>query len=245
MREELRSYFGELRRELDKLPARPPRGELLRRAFEIPLVWPDWECPPGRPVVQQMSQALAPWGGKVYGAKSREAVAAKVAEIAAESGAKRFARWRTPYLDSFGFESALASIEGIEWIAIEPREIAAAKSPAARRALLDRVERAEFAIVDCDFAVAHTGSLVVRHDGVRDGWTNLLPWTLVAVVDESRVVRDVQEAAERVSADVARDGVPSALLFTTGPSRSGDIDLRVGQGAAGPGRHHVVVLEGA
>lgn len=240
---EIRSFLGHLRGELAKLPvgSRPARGELLRRAFEIPLKWPAYEFPEGRSLPEQFEKAILPWGGKVHRVKDAAEARAKALELSTEAGAKRFSRWRTPFLDGLGLEGALEPLAP-EWVRVTPEEVERVRTHAERIALFERMEKIDVGLIDCDRAVAHTGSLVVYHDAVREGLTNLLPWTLIAFVRESQIVATVQEAAEGIAADFATRPVPNQLLFITGPSRSGDIDLRVGQGAAGPGRHHVIAI---
>lgn len=241
---EFAAYLGELRSELDKLPSRPAKGELLRRAMEIPLAWPESEFPAARAMADQFTSAIGGWGGKVHRVKGEAEVVAKAAEIVQESGARRLRRWRSPRLDRFEWEQGLSHLTP-EWLEVSSDERAAAREESARRAIIQRLEPLEIGITDCDLAVAHTGSVVCLHDGERDGFTNLFPWTNICVVWLSQMVRTVQDAVEKLESTRPSGAWAQNVQFITGPSRSGDIDLTAGQGAAGPGRYHVILVEDA
>ena len=63
------------------------------------------------------------------------------------------------------------------------------------------------------------------------------------VASASQLVPTIQDMMDRLRKDLGEDGLPPNTAFITGPSRSGDIDLTVGQGAAGPGEHHVILID--
>lgn len=236
-----RAFLDDLRRATGRLAQRPKKGELLEQAFEIPLIWPEKEYPPERSMADQFTHALAQWGGKVTRAAKKEEVVAVAAEIIAVAGAKRISRWRTAFLDSMQWEKGLAGLK-VEWIQIAPEEVEAAASFEARKAIRDRLATIEVGIIDADAAVAHTGTLLLRHDAERNGFTNLFPWTCIAIVRLSQMSRSVQDLIEGMQSEAAGQWEASTV-FVTGPSRSGDIDLAVGQGAAGPGEWHVILIE--
>ena len=109
--------------------------------------------------------------------------------------------------------------------------------------LFDRLEKMEVGITDADYAVAHTGTLLFRHSPERYAQTNLFPWTHVAVVRLSQMVRRIDDLAEIMAAEHRDRPWHPNTIFQTGPSRSGDIDIKVGQGAAGPGETYVILIE--
>lgn len=241
MRREFKKYFSELTAELERLPSRPARGELLERAYAIPLQFSPEEFPPDRPLHEQFQRSLMPWGGKVHFAADRAEAKTTIFKLARESGAKVASRWRVPLLDSLDPEKTLAEL-GLEWIETDAAAADGWTDQTARNMHKDRLARIALGITTCDYAVAQTGSVVIRHDSLRDGFTNLLPWTLITVVTMDQMLGTVQEAFERLGAEREEKPWGSNVQFITGPSRSGDIDLTVGQGAAGPGQYHVVLI---
>jgi L-lactate utilization protein LutC len=67
----------------------------------------------------------------------------------------------------------------------------------------------------------------------------LLPPTYVAIVAADRVLGTVSEAIQRYA---EAGHVPANLVFHTGPSRSGDIEMEIFVGMHGPGDVHVVLV---
>lgn len=104
----------------------------------------------------------------------------------------------------------------------------------------DELATAAVGVVPAVAAVAATGSIVIDSRHVRS--TSLLPPVCVFIVRASDIVA--------TPADVLRhrdrwwpDGPPSQIVFVTGPSRSGDIELQLLTGVHGPGEVHAVILD--
>jgi len=89
-------------------------------------------------------------------------------------------------------------------------------------------------------AVAETGSLVMAGDRSNPHLANFLPETSIVVLDADRIVGTFEEIwpAARGPADL-----PRTLSFVTGPSRTGDIGLKIELGAHGPRRVHIVIVD--
>jgi L-lactate dehydrogenase complex protein LldG len=87
-------------------------------------------------------------------------------------------------------------------------------------------------------AVVDTGTLALDAAPDRPRSTSLVPPEHVALVPFSRLVATFAEAVALL------DGLhpkPSNLQFITGPSRSGDIEMKLVRGVHGPGKVHVVL----
>ncbi len=250
---EIETYIGDLRDQLNAGAARPPKGELLERANAIELVWPEAEFPADRPLADQFTKALAAWGAKVHRVADEAEVMPKIAELIQAAEAKKISRFRCPRLDRFDWQGGLDALD-LEWIMPTPQEVEAVGSVEAgasaeagnfevRRAIRNRLAEIDVGITDADLAVAHTGTLLFRFSAERSGLINLLPWTTIAIVWEAQMVRTVEDLIRYLGEVQAGEDWPCNTVFATGPSRSADIDLTVGQGAAGPGRVHIVLIE--
>lgn len=90
-------------------------------------------------------------------------------------------------------------------------------------------------------AVAETGSLVVAAARHSPNTLHFLPENHIAVVRASQVLRHLEEVwllmRER------SEGMPRALTFITGPSRTADVEQTIQIGAHGPRRLHVVLAD--
>lgn len=96
---------------------------------------------------------------------------------------------------------------------------------------------ADVGISAVDFLVAETGSLVVSADRDEPRSLSLLPPVHIAVADASQVIPDLFDLFPLFEA-----GLPSCLTLITGPSKTGDIELRLVTGVHGPGEVHVVLI---
>ena len=102
-------------------------------------------------------------------------------------------------------------------------------------------------VTPCFCAVAETGSIVTTTDAGRPSTLNFLPDNHVVVLHENQIVRHVDEVWQRVRetssqlSDIST-GVPRAVNFLTGPSRTADIEQTLELGAHGPKRMHVVLV---
>lgn len=105
----------------------------------------------------------------------------------------------------------------------------------AERTSIEALNQAEGAIVACEIAIAHTGTLVLK-----DARTlSLLPDHLLCVVREEQVVETVPEAFARLQ-PLAAD----AMTFISGPSATADIEMTRIRGVHGPRFLDVVLVRG-
>ena len=90
-------------------------------------------------------------------------------------------------------------------------------------------------------AIAETGTLMMLSGADTPAETSLLPETHVAVVAESRIVRDMEDAWALLRAEQGATVMPRAVNFISGPSRTADIEQTLVLGAHGPYRVHIVL----
>jgi L-lactate dehydrogenase complex protein LldG len=180
------------------------------------------EDPPAR-FIEEL-EALGGHGKRV---ESLEEAREYILSLARERGAERLIRWDVEELEALGVDGPLAEagVEVALWRDLEDfREVAA---------------RADIGLSTAEWAIADTGSLVLT-SGLGKGRTvTLLPPTYVAVVPAEKVLRTVPEAIQKYAGD---GGLPANVVFHTGPSRSGDIEMEIFVGMHGPGDVHVVLV---
>ena len=91
--------------------------------------------------------------------------------------------------------------------------------------------------------IAETGSVVVAANPQEPRSVSLLPPVHIAVADRSQLLPDLFDLFD-LFAPTASDTKtlpPSCLTLITGPSKTGDIELRLVTGVHGPGEIHVIL----
>src|SRR5690606_32616083 len=85
-----------------------------------------------------------------------------------------------------------------------------------------------------DFAVAHTGSVVVTSSPMKGRSVSLLPTAFMAIIPVERVKSKLGEVMNEIRG-MAQHGMPAGIHFISGPSRSADIENDLTIGVHGPG----------
>ena len=187
----------------------------------------------GADPVARFRDELAAAGGRLHGVADPPAAADAVMGLLRERAVLRVLLGRGPVLDPLGLPGRLREA-GVEAIDI------ASPSDASRDALF----AADAGVSGADYLVAETGSvaLLARPDQPRS--LSLLPPLHVVVADRRQLLPDLFDLfEERLWAE--EQGLPSCLSLITGPSKTGDIELRLVTGVHGPGEVHVVLIDGA
>jgi len=103
------------------------------------------------------------------------------------------------------------------------------------------IEDADLTAVGGAFAaIADTGTLTFLSSKATPASNNLLPENHIVVVRESQIVGAMEDVFDRVRSELG--GLPRALNFVSGPSRTGDIEQTIVLGAHGPYRVHILLL---
>ena len=176
-------------------------------------------------------QAVGGRGDRVTGdAAARE----YVARFVAEHGCARVLRWKHPLLERLGVDAACqaASAEVVDWSVL-------AAGPTAER--WEQAFAAELGITSVDWAVAETGSLALCSSAEQGRVVSLLPPRYLAVVEPGQIVPDLFDLFERLEG--VKSDLPSNCVLVTGPSKTGDIELKLTTGVHGPGDVHLLVVE--
>jgi L-lactate dehydrogenase complex protein LldG len=103
---------------------------------------------------------------------------------------------------------------------------------------------ADLGITSVDWAVAETGSLVVcARPGGQGRSVSLLPAVHVALLTPRQIVPDLFDLLRALDDEHGAAGLPSNVTLITGPSKTGDIQLKLTTGVHGPGEVHMIILE--
>jgi L-lactate utilization protein LutC len=195
-------------------PALPARGDLGYQG-----AGPD----PAARFVQELVAA----GGQAHLAPDRAAAAAAVVELVRARAARRVLLGRGRVLDLLPLAEGLCA-DGVEVTRVEELPPGDCRAP---------LFAADVGISEPAYLIAETGSLAVAAGPDEPRSLSLLPPVHIAVADDTHLLADLFDLFARYPA-----GLPSCLTLITGPSKTGDIELRLVTGVHGPGEVHVVLL---
>ena len=93
--------------------------------------------------------------------------------------------------------------------------------------------------------ISETGTLMFASSPQTPTSLSFLPENHIAIVGASTIVGNYEEAIKRLKTPESgqpHSQMPRVLNFITGPSRTGDIALKLELGAHGPKRLHIVIV---
>lgn len=97
---------------------------------------------------------------------------------------------------------------------------------------------ADLGVSGVDYLIAETGSVVLASRPDQPRSLSLLPPIHVAVAQRRQLLPDLFDLFAAYGEDV-----PACLSIITGPSKTGDIELRLVTGVHGPGEIHVILID--
>jgi len=174
---------------------------------------------------------LAAAGGSAYLVPDREAAVTQVLELASAKAPRRILLGRGAFLDSLQLEGALRGLASLVDL------VDSFNSDNCRETFFS----ADLGISGVDYLIAETGSIVflAKSDDPRS--LSLLPPVHIAVAECSQLKPDLFDLFD-VELQAGRKDLPSCLTLITGPSKTGDIELKLVTGVHGPGEVHVVLV---
>jgi L-lactate dehydrogenase complex protein LldG len=89
--------------------------------------------------------------------------------------------------------------------------------------------------------VAETGSLALLAQASTPTTLNFLPDNYLCVLRTDRIVARMEDVWDLIRRE--QPGMPRALNFITGPSRTADVEQTIQLGAHGPRRLHIILLD--
>lgn len=100
---------------------------------------------------------------------------------------------------------------------------------------------ADLSITGADYLIAETGSIVYLSRPLEPRSASLLPPVHVVVANENQLLPDLFDLFDRLPPIPA--ALPGCVSIITGPSKTGDIELKLVTGVHGPGELHVLLLQ--
>jgi L-lactate utilization protein LutC len=104
---------------------------------------------------------------------------------------------------------------------------------------LDQLYDYDCGVTDVTYAVAETGSLVIRGSANHGRSLSLVPPIHVAILEPKNFVADLVDVFERLG----KDGDPGSINFITGPSKTSDIEMNLVVGVHGPCQVQLFILQ--
>ena len=108
--------------------------------------------------------------------------------------------------------------------------------------LANVIDRADLGVTGADFGIAETSTLVevATNDDVR--LVSSLPRTHIGVLYEDAIVQSLEDASPLLRKAFAENPENCVVSFLSGPSRTGDIEMRLTLGVHGPENAHTLVI---
>jgi L-lactate utilization protein LutC len=169
-------------------------------------------------------------GGQPYVVADAAAAVERVLQIVHEKAARKVLLGRGEVLDKLDLRTRLAGAGLDVFLAGRER---------------DEFFAADVGISGADYLVAETGSIIAlaRPDEPRS--LSLLPPVHIVVATRAALLPDLFDLFAALGAEPgAVPNVPSCLTIITGPSKTGDIELKLVTGVHGPGEVHAVLVGG-
>ena len=183
--------------------------------------------------VARFAEEVAAVGGIPHVAENCAAARACLGQLLDEIAPGTAFCWRHAALDRLGLDELLSArrIERIDHDSLGPLN-----EEQRRAAML----AAGVGITGVAWAVAETGSIALASGPGAERLASLLPPVAIALVERGQLLPDLFDLFAKY--DPAAGGqLPSNLALVTGPSKTGDIELRLTTGVHGPGVWHVLV----
>lgn len=106
---------------------------------------------------------------------------------------------------------------------------------------IENMHNVDVAITDCECLVARTGSVVVSSAQVQGRTMSVYAPAHIIIAYSSQLVYNVKDALHFMKHKYA-DALPSLISFTSGPSRTGDIEKTLIVGVHGPKNVYLYLL---
>jgi len=185
--------------------------------------------------VQRFCHELAAAGGKGYIAPDAEAAVRTIQSIVQSHNARKILLTGGGMIDRLDLTTKLKALgldaRTTDDVQANPRE---------------EFFTADIGITSVYRLIAETGTVVLASEPNEPRSASLLPPVHIAIADRSQLLPDLFDLFDLFSPTATANKTlpPSCLTLVTGPSKTGDIELKLVTGVHGPGEVHVIVCGG-
>jgi L-lactate utilization protein LutC len=178
--------------------------------------------------VARLRDEIAAAGGQAHLVSDAEGAVSTVCALVRQCSARRVLLGDGAFLDTLPLAQRLADM-GVE--VHSASALPAEESKAASFA-------ADVGITGADHLIAETGTVALETRPGQPRAVSLLPPIHIVVAQREQIVPDLFD----LFAQRAKEGLPACLSLITGPSKTGDIELKLVTGVHGPGEIHLVLV---
>jgi L-lactate dehydrogenase complex protein LldG len=212
-------------------PTAPPRPVSYLPVTRVDDTSPD-------ALLERFQEEMALLNGEVCVVDGEDAARQMVLDLLASHGTERVASWHFKHIPVKKLYTAIREAGyTIDYPAI------LLDDPAARERAVIRLETAAVGLTGADAVAASTATLIFSSAAGKGRIPTILPPVHIAVVRLTQFVPRVEDwlAKERAAGNPTLRGAAN-ICFTTGPSRTADIEKKLVLGVHGPKRVQVVVI---
>jgi L-lactate utilization protein LutC len=182
--------------------------------------------------VRRFREEFTALGGSFHLVADIESCVTKVVELIKAKSPRQVLLGKGPVIDLLGLAKRFNDA-GIRVISVDEL---------TSELCWDSFFSADFGISGVDYLVAETGTIVLHSGADQPRSLSLLPPVHIAVAERKQLVPDLFDLFQSSENKPARP-LPSCITLITGPSKTGDIELRLVTGVHGPGEIHVILID--
>lgn len=181
-----------------------------------------------REVITQFRECYESLAGHVRTAADIDEAGGILRQLLSEEKASRVAVGDFPEAVRPMLDEALSGLE-----VVAAREL--------QTEVASQVDRADAGVCWAEFGIASMGTVVEATSDDRNRLVSSLPKVHVALLAATEIVATLEEAAPRLRQLFSRFPQECSISFVSGPSRTGDIEMKLVLGVHGPRASHVIV----
>jgi L-lactate utilization protein LutC len=182
--------------------------------------------------VQRFREELTALGGWFHLVADDEVCIVKVVEIVKAKSSNGILLGKGPVVDPLNLPMRLKEL-GTQVISADQL---------TQESCRDSFFAADIGISGVDYLIAETGTVVLHSGPDQPRSVSLLPPVHIAIADRKQLVADLFDLFPSSDRDQSPI-LPSCTTLITGPSKTGDIEMRLVTGVHGPGEIHVILMD--